>query len=227
MGRKIEVLGIKIDSYKIDEMEKLLNEYLNSDCLNTIEFISTELLLKAGENEELKAWIESMDLTVVREKAILTAAEIEDTGIIAEVENNRFMELMLNKAMKEGKTVFLLTETEENGKSFEEYMRKYYQSLIIVGSYVVENCWGDEDMIINEINIAAPDIILAAMSNPLQEQFINNHRVKLNAATWVGLGKNMRPMHEISLKPKRLSKLIDKTIFRRKVSKYKNDKGDA
>lgn len=226
MERKIEVLGVKIDNLKSEQAVRMYREYLNNDCLNLIEVVSKDMLIKAGKSEELKGWIEGLDMTILSDKEILEAAQIEDPVRLEEVQYNRLLELFIKEIIREHKSVFFLTETEEQMETFENYMKKYYHNLRVSGKYVVENCWGDEDKIVNEINMQTPDVVMSVLGTPLQEQFINTHKHKLNTKIWLGIGKNVKGVHEQYGRRGWLSKLIVKKVFQKKVSAYNNDKGE-
>lgn len=226
MERKIEVLGVKIDNIKAEQAVRMYREYLNNDCLNLIEVVSKDMLIKAGKSDELKDWIEKLDMTIPSEKEILEAAEIKDPVRLEEVQHHRLLDLFFKEVIREHKSVFFLTETEEQLALFEAYMKKYYHNLRVAGNYVVENCWGDEDKIVNEINMLTPDVVLSVLGNPLQEQFINTHKHKLNAKIWLGIGKSIKGVHEHQGRRGWLNKLIVKKAFQKKVSAYNNDKGE-
>ena len=224
MGEKVDVLGLDIENMSVNEALPEISRMLNNDSIYVIDMIGTELLLKAGEDEELKKCLQSMDMLWPREKAILTAAGIEDNRRMEEIEMNRFVRVCLEQAAFQEKTVFLLTDTVEDRNEFRAYLNEYYKDLRIEGDYVVENCWGDEDIIVNAINIASPNLILSSMSNPYQEQFIYAHKQKLNANAWLGLGGNMRPQHTHKVKGNFWRKLFAKRILKKEVSKYEADK---
>lgn len=220
MEQKIDVLGLDIENISVDEALPKISRMLNQDSIYLIDMISTELLLKAGDDEELKKCLQSMDMLWPREKAILTAAGVEDNRRLEEIEMNRFVKVCLEQAGYQEKTIFLLTDTAEDRNEFRQYLNEYYKDIRIAGDYVVENCWGDEDIIVNAINIASPNLILSSMSNPYQEQFIYTHKHKLNANAWLGLGRNMRPRHNYRVKENFLRRLFTKRILKKEVSKY-------
>ena len=73
MIKKIEILGIQLDNYTVREATRKVEEYLNNTVMNTIESISMQMLVMAGEDEALKESIENLDLAIISEKEILKA----------------------------------------------------------------------------------------------------------------------------------------------------------
>ncbi len=224
--RKMQLLGIELRDYSVKEALRLVGQYLNNAKLDTICFLSTDILLNAGEDENLKTWLESMDLTIPVSVEILHAAGITNRSRIKEVENSVFYREFVKRLSNERRTMFLLTETESVLEASRQYIEQYASGIQVVGTYAFENLTGDADSIINDINGAAPDIVLSRLSSPKQEQFVFENKNKINAKIWVAL-KDTFTIKEGNkgLKFEKLSKLIEKTIFRRMVSKYENNQG--
>ena len=49
-----------------------------------------------------------------------------------------------------------------------------------------------DDMILNRINGGEADCIFAALSGPVQEEFISRYRTSLDAKIWIGLGTRLK-----------------------------------
>jgi len=218
--KKIEVLGIKMDDYFLGEVMEHFKEYLENDFLNTIGIISTSLLTTASEDGELKKQIEDLDLSIVGEKEILEAAHVTHKRRYKEVEKHQFVTTFFKDCQEYQRSIFLLVDREEQIKKLNEYLAEKYKGINVIGAYAVEIGNENEDKIINEINGISPDIIVSIMGTTFQEKFIYQNRQKLNAKVWLGLGHHERARDSIGLKPSWLSKLVDRTLFKRLVSKY-------
>lgn len=228
--RKLQLLGIELRDYSVKESMRFVGQYLNDAKLDTICFLSTDILLNAGEDANLKLWLESMDLTIPVSVEILHAAGITNRSRLKEVENSVFYKEFVKRLSNEKRTMFLLTETQDVMDVSKEYLEKYAPGIQIAGTYAFENLEGDADSVINDINEAAPDIVLSRLSSPKQEQFVFENKNKINAKIWVALKDTFAAKENTKgLKFEKLSKLIEKTIFRRMVSKYESgqSKGDS
>ena len=224
--RKMQLLGIGLRDYSVKEALRLVSQYLNDAKLDTICFLSTDILLNAGEDDNLKVWLESMDLTVPVSIEILHAAGITNRSRIKEVVNSVFYKEFVKRLSNEKRTMFILEETQSVLDASVEYIEKYASGIQLVGTYAFENLTGDEASIINDINAAVPDIVISRLSSPRQEQFVFENKNKINAKIWVALKDTFVAKENVKgLKFEKLSKLIEKTIFRRMVSKYENNQG--
>lgn len=47
---------------------------------------------------------------------------------------------------------------------------------------------GDLEAVINDMNATTPDVIISVLPSPMQEQFLFEHRDKMNANIWYGIG---------------------------------------
>jgi len=218
------VLGIELKDYSVKEAMRMVGQFLKDAKVDTVCFLSTDILVSAGDNPDLKQWLESMDLTVPVSTEILNAANLASRQRIKEVENSSFYTSLLKKISAEKRTVFLLTEKEETIGTTKEYLEKNAPGIQIAGTFAFENLSGDPDIIINEINSTFSDIVISRLPSPKQEQFIFENKAKVNAKLWVALKENFAAKEgKNNSKIKNLSTLIEKTIFRRIVSRYKNE----
>lgn len=221
--KDLNVLGVELKDYSVKEAMRMVDQFFKSAKLDTICFLSTDILVNAGESVDLKLWLESMDLTVPVSTEILYAANLGNRQRLKEVENSLFYTMFIKKISSEKRTVFLLTEKEETIKVSREYLELYAPGVQIAGAYALENLTGDQDVIINEINNTFPDIVFSRLPSPRQEQFVYENKTRINAKVWIALKDNFVAKEKSSLKIKNLSTLIEKTIFRRKVSRYESD----
>ena len=179
--RKMQLLGIELRDYSVKESLRLVGQYLNDAKLDTICFLSTDILLNAGEDENLKLWLESMDLTIPVSEEILHAAGITNRSRIKEVVNSVFYKEFVKRLSNEKRTMFILEETQSVLDASVEYIEKYASGIQLVGTYAFENLTGDEASIINDINAAVPDIVISRLSSPRQEQFVFENKNKITA----------------------------------------------
>jgi len=119
-----------------------------------------------------------------------------------------------------------------------------------LGQQVVGTCDGYAGMadpyLIERINAAQPDLILVALGNPVQEQWILENRMQLNAGIVMGVGAlfdfwagekprapkfvqkmRMEWFYRLSLEPKRLMRryTFDILVFFRVCYRYRNAQG--
>ncbi len=227
MIKKIEILGISLDNYTVREAMFQIEDYWTDTKMSTVEAVSMETLVKAQTDDLLKTCIENLDLAIICDKEILKAAGVTSVQRVKETADNEFFKEFMKFAVHSHKTVYLLGDTSEQTKLFQSFLKEAYAKLKIVGSYALSDCSGDYDAIINEVNIAAPDLILSVLPIPKQEYFLQEHKGKLNAKIWYGVGEhyiNRRGVSEVAGFAK---KLIQKGILHSMLLRYKNDNGNG
>lgn len=224
--KQINLLGITLRDYTLRESMKLASIYLNSGALNTISYISTQILVEAGENAEQKEWIESMDLTISGELDILRAATITNRNRFHEVENDEFMKEFLKKIVRSRKTIFLLSDSETSLANLHKELLEYQENIQIVGSYILDELSGGQDSLINEINDIVPTVIISCMPYPYQEQLMYENKKRINAEVWIALPGNRKSKKRKKFGTGKISLYFDKRIFRKRVSKYQNERPD-
>ena len=162
---------MELKDYSVKEAMRMVDGFLQDAKVNTISFLSPETLINAGEDEEMRTYLSSVDLTVPVSTEILKASGIGARGRLAEVEEGKFYRELIKKISDEKRTAFILTEKEETIEPFLAYLKDVAPGLKIVGEYAFENLTGDPDIVVNEINSTFPDMVLSRLPSPRQEQF--------------------------------------------------------
>lgn len=199
MIKKIEILGVRLDNYTVREAIRQVEGYLSDSALNTIERVSVQMLIESESDPVVRDVISSLDLAVIGEKEIMQAARIHTMQRLKETEEDDFSFEFFKRVERNKKSLFLLGETEEEIRHMEGELLEAFPKLVIVGGYAVENSIGDPEAVINEMNAMIPDVVVSVLPTPLQEHFFSEHRSKMNAALWYGIG-NLglhRPRHGV------------------------------
>lgn len=218
MIKKIEILGISIDNYTVPEAMLCIENFLNSTGMNTVEEISMEMLVRAEHDETFREYIEKLDLAIINEKEILHAAKVNSSQRIRETVEKKFLKEFMKRMIRNSQTVYLFGASRKQIEQLKKFLQENdYEKIKIIGSCVMEECKGDYDTLINDINIESPDVILSVLSSPEQEYFLMENKDKINAKIWYGLGTEYDKMS--SLKGW-IKKLQHKTMIHRMISKY-------
>ena len=130
-----------------------------------------------------------MDLVIPGDKEILQELGLTAKQRLHEVQESLLFHEFMKRVQRGRRSVFVLAETKEQMEQFCAYLQETYgERLWICGSYAFEECPGDAEDIVNEINSVTPNVILSILPTPMQEQFIFGHRKMLNTKVWFGLG---------------------------------------
>jgi len=224
MIKKIELSGIAIDNYTVREAMLMVESYLDNVNMNTIEAISMEMLVRAREDETLKGCIEGLDLAIINEKEILYAAGVKSPQRMKETAERQFFKEFMKRIIRNNKTVYLFGATKERLEELEEFLLEDYDRLNIIGKFAMEDCIGDFDGVVNEINIASPDVIFSVLPTPEQEYFLVENKEKLSAGIWYGLGSNYAGKQGLGYVTGLVKRMIHKGMLKRMVSQYDKEK---
>lgn len=220
--RKMQVLGVSLRDYSIRESMKKVEEYLKDGKVNTIAYVTTKGLIEAEENPAVKEFMNAMDLTIAADSDILKAANLTSRNRIREVENNEFMDEFLKKLVRQKRTVYILAETADKLEALKKNLLAYQENLKVVGGFAFEQLQMDEDFVVNEINMSAPNVIISELPSPRREMFFESARMKLNTEIWLIIKDGMKLYYGHKNIFLRMSDQLFKKIFKRKVLKYNN-----
>ena len=222
--KELQVFGMNLADYSVKEALRKVDEFLIDAKVNTISFLSMDVLMATMDDEDLKTYLSSMDLTVPISSEILSAAGIAGRSRLKEVEEGKFYKELMRKVSNEKRSAFLLSEKEETIETFGSYLKESAPGIEIVGSFAYENLSGDPDAIVNEINSTFPDIVFSRLSSPKQEKFIYENSSKLNAKLWVALKEDFAVKEpSVGNSFYQLRNRIKTRIFKNRLNKFKND----
>lgn len=227
MENKVDILGFLIDKYYVDEMLELVRSQWNERGLLTYGLVTMNLLMAAKEDEVLANYIQSLNLSIIGEPEVLKAAKIEDESMLQEVANHEFLGAFFMYVIEYGNTVFVLGETKEETEILKKHLEETYEGLKIVASDALCGEGADgSDRVINEINSVSPEVILTCSQSHNMERFAVENRKKVNARIWMSLGSHANLQAESGLKSNWLSKLLEKSTFKKMVARYNSEKGE-
>jgi N-acetylglucosaminyldiphosphoundecaprenol N-acetyl-beta-D-mannosaminyltransferase len=179
MKNKISVMGVELDVISVLAFSQKLKEFLLNDCLNVVFLITAKTLEYANEDEEFRNSLGCADYILPSQEMLLALAYphiYENANYVSDFHK---LQLSLRNMDCSKKTVFVVSNMVNQVESFLNYKRKTEDCFIIANSYmgdIAEN----EDLVINEINATAPDILVLALESPEQELWIDRNHTKLN-----------------------------------------------
>ena len=220
MIKKIEILGITLDNYSVQESMRQVELFLNNDVMNTIEDVTMDMLVHASSDESLKECIEQLDLAVVSDKEILNAAGVTSLQRIRETVEHQFFHEFMRRIIRNRKSVYLIGETAAQVETLTGMLRDEYEHLRLIGGYAIESCGNDYDNAVNEINVASPDVIFSVLSTPQQEYFLKENKKRMNAKIWYGIGKNLENAAHPAGVSGFLRRLLHRGVLKSMMSQY-------
>ncbi len=221
MAKKIRLLGLEFFNYPLREELQIAQEALDDEKLQIILTVSMQSLVKAGELRQVAECVEQADLVVADDPEILRAAGITSVQRIREAEDHLFFKELMKRLQRLQRRVYIAASRTAALEKALEVLAEHYEKLPIAGTYSIEE-YPDMDRMINEINSAAPDVILSVMPTPEQEEFLAENRGKLLARLWYGLGEDCGILLEKKGLLWRVRRLIRLGMFRMHVNEYED-----
>lgn len=189
MIKKINVLGMELDNYTVREAILQVDTYMNSSMLNIIETVSMQRILYAADNPMVYGFLNKVDLAIIEDAAILQETGNYSAQLVREIRTHDFLQEILKRIVRSQKKVFLIAMTQKEIAEFTADLRERAPSIIVEKSYAIEECTGDMDAVVNEINAATPDVVLSAMTTPYEEEFLLSRKEKICGSVWFGMGE--------------------------------------
>ena len=218
--RKMEVLGIPMKDLTIRESMKKVEQFFADEKVSTIALITMKGLIKAQDSSEIKEWMSSLDMTVAVDVDILHAADINYRSRIHDVENNVFISEFLKKLVRQRKTVYLMSQTEESLKKLEGDLLSCEEGLRIVGKAVVDDVEHDDDFVINDMNMKTPWVLISNLESPKREQFLKENNMKMNVRIWMMLRADKDLQTKVKGPIRRICDRMMKRWFQLRLIRY-------
>ncbi len=220
--RKIQLLGITLQDYSVKEAMKRVDQFLSDGKVSAITFVTTDGLMKAQKDELLRDFLSKVDLTIAADVDILKAANIQTKNRMREIENNDFLIEFLKKLVRANSTIVLLTDTNEKLLELEKHLLEYQSGLRIVAGMSLDQMAADDDALINQINMLAPNILISEIESMKREEIFEKGRLMLNTEVWLMIKSGMPLVKRRENVFRRISQRIFKNTFRKKVLQYNN-----
>ena len=224
----IDVLGMHITDYSIKEAIGLAMKYTSNGVMNTIFYVSSQVLLEAGEDAQQKEWLESMDMLLYGEPTVLDVLGENTRERKHEIRQDMFLHAFIKKIARAGLKVYLVSDTADKMDPLERYLYDLHSNVKIVGKYLWNEADEPVENLINELNDASPDVVISKLPYLTQERLICENRKLINVNLWIAL------LHERVIDKKRkvqfgskLDFMFYKRLFKRKVNKYETEKSES
>lgn len=188
MIKEITIAGIKLYNYSVIENISQIAKNLESNVFTTIEEVHMKTMLLAKEDESVKDVLESVDITVIAEAGVLEAVGQATILRRAEIERREFFFQLMRFLERNGYTIYVLGQEQEEVANACQYIADEFPRIELAGSNALSEIDGEEDGVVNDINMVAPDVVISVLPSPLQEHFLKEYRSMFLTKIWYGVG---------------------------------------
>lgn len=223
MIKKIDILGMQVDNYTVRESLLRLDTYMSNTVLNIIETVTMKQLVAAGENPMIRECLAQADLCIIGDREILSETGNATVQRMREVRDQDFLHELVKRVVRNQKRIFLIAMTRSDIEDMQAFFSEMNPKFTIAGSYAVEDCVGDMDSVINELNGTTPDMVISALDSPVEEEFLLSHKDKIGTGVWYGIGTSYKKPQGSVRFGEMLQKLALRGRLHHSVSKYQNE----
>ena len=221
MSEKINVLGIRLDDYTAKDAMKEITGFIKEEAVSLVEVVTTESVMRMAQDEEGQRGICAMDMVLPGDRAILEAAEVKDEKLLQDAESHGFVKMLFQYLHKNSTSIFLLADTIAEAEELKRYNQKEYKNIRIVGYAAAPDGTVSDDMLINKINGAEAECIIASVTSDKQESFICRCKNVLNVKIWVGISQMEAFFTEPQSLAHRIFVFINRKVLKRKAIQEK------
>ncbi|MCG6533984.1 MAG: WecB/TagA/CpsF family glycosyltransferase [Syntrophales bacterium LBB04] len=187
------ILGYNVNTLSVDECADELFQSLKDGKSIWLACFNPHSYAMALQDETFTRALKSADVLIPDGTGIVLASRLLGGTIKARVTGSDVF-AGLHKRMNAagGMSVFFLGSTEETLLLMRQRMARDYPNVQVAGTYsppfTAEFSDADNNMMIEAINKARPDVLWVGMTAPKQEKFIfeNRLRLEVNFAAAVG-----------------------------------------
>ena len=190
MNKKLNILGVGVDTFDMSGATDFLIEALSNDSLTKVYTPNSEILLHAYKNEDYADVLNRGELITADGIGVVYASRILGYPLPGRVSGFDLANELLKKAAPMKKTVYLFGSKPGVADAASEKIMSLYPGIEVVG--VADGYFDSEKEaeIIADINEKSPDILFVCLGFPKQEAWIDAHS-DLNAKIAMGLGGSL------------------------------------
>ena len=117
------------------------------------------------------------------------------------------------------KKVYILGENDADAAEEENFIKDAFPKMDIIGKSSIALDSDNFENVVNDINVASPDVVLSFLASPCQENFIMENKDKISTNLWYGIGNN-KFMDKKPSFVSRLKKMLDVKKLTKIINNY-------
>jgi N-acetylglucosaminyldiphosphoundecaprenol N-acetyl-beta-D-mannosaminyltransferase len=182
---RIDVLGVGVDPLTVEGFHEEISRLIRAENLGLVFNVNAHCLNLCFEDRALRDALNSADVVFCDGAGVMLAAKMLGGRIPARVTYAAWIWQLADFAASEGFSLYFLGARPGVAQEAARRLKKSYPGLKIVGTrhgYFDHSAGStDNEAVLEEINAAAPDILLVGLGMPLQERWLAQNRQGLHA----------------------------------------------
>ena len=189
---KVNILGVYVDKYSIDEAtEKIIGYLKNGDRKRCVYTPNSEIIMMAYKDSEFRSVLNNADMLTADGIGVVYASKILSNPIKSRAAGYDIACGALAKMAPLGMSVYLFGAKPGVAETAAENLCKKYPGIKIAGCQ--DGYFDDEkeQEIIADINDKKPDMLFVCLGAPKQELWIDKHKNELDFGVVMGIGGSL------------------------------------
>jgi N-acetylglucosaminyldiphosphoundecaprenol N-acetyl-beta-D-mannosaminyltransferase len=190
MDKKLNILGVGVDTCTMEEAADFLVSSMEKDGLTSVYTPNSEIILHAYKNPDYCEILNRGSLITADGIGVVYASKILGQALPERVSGFDLANKLLERVAPLGKTLYLFGGKPGVAERAAEKICKLYPGIKIVG---VSDGYFDaekEKAIVKDINEKSPDILFVCLGFPKQECWIDAHS-DLSVKVAMGIGGSL------------------------------------
>lgn len=188
---KVNILGVKVDKATIPEAADRIISMLGENKTHWVFTPNSEIIMQAYNDSNFRDILNKADLLTADGIGVVYASRILKNPISERAAGFDIACDVVEKIAKSGHRLFLFGGKPGVAETARDNLKEKYPELNIVGTRNGYFKPEEEQSIVNEINLASPDIVFVCLGAPMQEKWIARNSDKLNAKVLMGIGGSL------------------------------------
>ena len=171
-NKRIEILGVKIDSLNVQETISLVEEYINTSTPLHLMGVNADKINEAQNNPLMMEIINKCGIINADGASVILASKYLEKPLPERVAGVDLMQDLVKLAEEKNYSVYLLGAKEEVGQKTKEVLLNKHPKLNIVGvknGYFKDEEWPD---IAKELKKLQPQLVFVGITSPKKEYLI-------------------------------------------------------
>ncbi|MCM3783476.1 WecB/TagA/CpsF family glycosyltransferase [Neobacillus mesonae] len=188
-----KIMGIPVPKITMDETVQILSDVITREQqeLFHVVTLNPEIAMSCQHNQELRGIVNRAGLLTADGAGIVMVSRVKGDPLPERVTGCDLLYHLLEAGHQKNWSFYLLGADEETSQAASDNIRAAYPGAVIKGRHHGFFKASEEDMIIEEISSANPEILVVALGAPYAEEWIHKNRDRLNAKIALGVGGSL------------------------------------
>lgn len=191
-AKRVRITHVNFDVLTEAETTALILSHQAAGQGGTVVTVNLDHLLRCARSDEYRQIVARADLVVADGQPIIWASRLQRTPLPERVAGSTLCLSLAQELANAGRSLFLLGGDPGVAEQAASVLIKRFPGLKIAGTHCpamgFEHDPQQMDHIRQSLRQAQPDVVYVALGSPKQERLIEQLKLELPAAWWLGVG---------------------------------------